>query len=60
MRTKRCKMFNYITFLMFIKQKKLQFSPFPVEFSILVKFKIAAKMADTFDDITGSPQRRTP
>ena len=48
---------------------KIQFSPFPVKFSIWVKFKMAAKMAATsredhpllatFDDVTG-PQRRTP
>ena len=50
-------MFNYVTFLMF--SKKNQFSPFPVKLSILVKSKMAAKMAVAFDEVT-SPQRRHP
>ena len=45
MLTKCGKLFNYITFLMFSKTN-FQFSPFLVKFSILVKSKMAAKMAD--------------
>ena len=41
-------------------EKKNQFSPFPVKFSILVKSKMAAKMVDTFDDVTGTPAALHP
>ena len=51
-------MFNYITFLIF--GKKIQFFTFPVKFSILVKCKIAAKIAATSDDVIGPQRSHTP
>ena len=41
-------------------EKDAQFSPFSVNFSILVKSKMAAKMAATIDDVTGPQRRQTP